>query len=259
MKKIILQGIAFDNKSSFLKGAALAPPLIREYYQSKSSNFYAENGREIGPEIFEDKGDISPKEYFDIESFTLNNLNKNFHVITLGGDHSITYPVLKAFNAVHGPVDILHIDAHSDLYHEFEGDKFSHACPFARIMENGLANKLVQLGVRTMTTHQQEQAKKFNVDVIPAAGFTTSSLPEFNNPIYLSLDMDVFDPAFAPGVSHYEPGGFSSRQVLDLIQNLKVPVLGADIVEYNPSRDINGYTGMLCAKLLKEISAKMLD
>ena len=71
--------------------------------------------------------------------------------------------------------------------------------------------------------------------------------------------MDAFDPAFAPGVSHHEPGGFSSRDVISLIQNIKVPIVGADIVEYNPERDINGMTGMLCAKLLKEIGAAILS
>ncbi len=259
MQKIVLQGISFDDKSSYLKGTAKAPAIIRECYRSPSANFYAENGMEISPEIFEDKNDITPDDYFDIETFTKNNLNDKFSIITLGGDHSITYPVFRAFQAQKGAVDILHIDAHPDLYEEFEGDRYSHACPFARIMEEDLASRLVQIGIRTMTSHQQEQARKYGVEVIPAAGYSRESLPEFKNPLYLSLDMDALDPSFAPGISHYEPGGLTSRQVLDIIQHINVPLLGADIVEYNPSRDINQMTGMLCAKFLKEISAKMLE
>ena len=259
MQKIILQGIAYDEKSSFIRGTAQAPPLIRDCYHSDSANYYAENGMEIHPEIFEDIGDFIPGEYFDIELFTEVNLNKEFNLITLGGDHSITFPVFRAFNKIKGPVDILHIDAHADLYDEFEGDPYSHACPFARIMEEGLSNRLVQVGIRTMTRHQQEQAAKYSVEVIPAAGFSLSALPKFKNPIYLSLDLDALDPAFAPGIAHYEPGGLGSRQVLDLVQQINVPILGADIVEYNPTRDINQMTGMLCAKFLKEISAKMME
>ncbi|MGB5236451.1 MAG: agmatinase family protein [Flavobacteriaceae bacterium] len=259
MQKIVLQGIAYDDKSSFMKGTAQAPPLIRECYHSASANYYAENGMEIIPGIFNDSGDLNPGEYFDVETFTRNNLNKQFNIITLGGDHSITFPVFRAFHELKGPVDILHIDAHADLYDEFEGDRYSHACPFARIMEEGLCSRLVQVGIRTMTRHQHEQAAKFSVEVIPAAGFSQASLPEFKTPLYLSLDMDALDPAYAPGISHYEPGGLTSRQVLDIIQQINVPLVGADIVEYNPTRDINRMTGMLCAKFLKEISAKMLE
>ncbi|NNK76758.1 MAG: agmatinase, partial [Maribacter sp.] len=147
--KIGLQGILYDAKSSFMKGPALAPPLIRKAYQSESANYFSESGLELRPEIWDDKGDYEVKEYFDIEKHTSRNLDQNQPLISLGGDHSITYPVLKAVAKVHGPVNILHIDAHSDLYDEFEGDKYSHACPFARIMEEALANRLVQVGVRT--------------------------------------------------------------------------------------------------------------
>ncbi len=92
-------------------------------------------------------------------------LNFDAKVFTLGGDHSVTFPIIKAYNEKYPKLDILHIDAHSDLYDEFEGDKYSHACPFARIMENGFAVKLVQVGVRTLNTHQAEQADKFNVEI----------------------------------------------------------------------------------------------
>jgi len=177
----------------------------------------------------------------------------------LGGDHSITYPLLKAHHEKYGAVDILHIDAHADLYAIFEEDKYSHACPFARIMENKLAKRLVQIGIRTLSKHQAEQADEFGVEIIQMKDFDANQLPDFKNPIYLSLDMDALDPAFAPGVSHHEPGGLSTREVLRIIQHINVPILGADIVEYNPTRDANKMTAMVCAKLLKEIAAKMLE
>jgi len=258
-KKIILQGISFDEKSSYLRGPALAPPLIREAYNSDSANYFAESGLEIRPELFDDKGDFKIKDYFDIEKITIENLVKDVSLLTLGGDHSITYPILKAINRIYGPVDILHIDAHGDLYDEFEGDTYSHASPFARIMEDGLASRLVQVGIRTLSAHQREQADKYGVEIIEMKDFELAKLPKLENPIYLSLDIDALDPAFAPGISHHEPGGLSTREVLGILQNVKVPIIGADIVEYNPTRDINDMTAVVCAKFLKEIAAKMLE
>ncbi len=257
--KIGLQGILFDAKSSYMKGPALAPPLIRNAYNNDSANYFSESGIELRPDIWDDKGDYEVVDYFDIEKITAKNISKEQPLITLGGDHSITYPILKAVTDFHGPVNILHIDAHSDLYDEFEGDKFSHACPFARIMEEELANRLVQVGVRTLSTHQKGQADKFGVEILAMKDFDIESMPKFNVPIYLSLDIDALDPAFAPGVSHHEPGGLNTRQVLQIIQNIEVPILGADIVEYNPKRDINGVTAMVCAKFLKEIAAKIIE
>jgi agmatinase len=259
MDKISLQGILYDEKSSYLKGPALAPPLIRKAYHSDSANYFAENGIEILPEHFDDKGDFEIEDYFDIEKITAKNLESGRPLITLGGDHSISFPLLKAFHEFNGKVDILHIDAHSDLYHEFEGDPYSHACPFARILENNLANRLVQIGIRTLSSHQKEQADKFAVEIIQMKDFDSTDLPKFENPIYLSLDIDALDPAFAPGVSHHEPGGLSTREVLTIIQNIDVPILGADIVEYNPERDIHDMTAMVSAKFLREIASKIIE
>jgi len=259
MNQITLQGILYDEKSSYLRGPALAPPLIRKAHNSDSANYFAESGLEIRPKLFDDKGDFKIKDYFDVEKITAENLVKDVPLLTLGGDHSITYPILKAINAIYGPVDILHIDSHGDLYDEFEGDKHSHACPFARIMENKLASRLVQVGIRTLSAHQRAQADTYGVKIIEMKDFNPSKLPEFENPIYLSLDIDALDPACAPGVSHHEPGGMTTREVLDIIQNIKVPIVGADIVEYNPTRDINDMTAMVCAKFLKEIAAKMFE
>ena len=258
MQKIQLQGILYDKKSSFLRGPAKAPPLIREAYRSNAFNYFAEDGSQIQPEILLDRGDFNVIEYFDIEHISKSHLKQKIPMITLGGDHSITYPVLKAFHAIHGPLEILHIDAHADLYDTFEGDKYSHACPFARIMEEKLASRLVQVGIRTFSSHQREQAERFGVEVLEMKDYSLDKLPQFRGPLYLSLDIDALDPAFAPGISHHEPGGFNSRQVIEIIQQIKAPMVGADIVEYNPLRDINGVTATLCGKLLKEIAAKML-
>jgi len=259
MRKIIIQGIKFDEKSSFEKGARLAPPLIREVLNCGSMNLFTEKGISIENSLIKDKGDFEISEYFDIEKITTSHINSNSKVFSLGGDHSITFPIIKAHQRKYPKLDILHIDAHCDLYDNYEGDKFSHACPFARIMENGLAVKLVQVGIRTVNTHQKEQAKKFNVEIHQMKNLDLTKIPKFENPLYISLDIDGFDPAFAPGVSHHEPGGLSSRQVIDLIQNLECEIIGADIVEYNPNRDFQNMTAFLAAKMMKEILGKMME
>jgi arginase family enzyme len=159
---------------------------------------------------------------------------------------------------VHPELTILHFDAHPDLYDEFEGDRFSHACPFARIMEEGLASRLVQVGIRTMNGHLQEQATKFGVEVIDMRAWGRGERPAVSGPVYLSLDLDVLDPAFAPGLSHRESGGLSVRDVLDVIQEMSGTLVGADIVECNPVVDPGGLTATVAAKFVKEIAGRML-
>ncbi len=259
MKNIIIQGILFDEKSSMEKGAALAPPIIRKVLHSGYMNLFAENGLSIENDHIDDYGDFTISEYFDIETITLKHLRPENRILTLGGDHSITYPLLKAYHGVYPTIDVLHIDAHADLYDSFEGDRHSHACPFARVMEKGLANRLVQVGIRTLNTHQKDQAEKFQVEIHQMMDLDLKKIPRFKNPVYISLDMDGFDPAYAPGVSHHEPGGLSTRQVIEIIQNINTEVIGADIVEYNPKRDFQKMTAYLGAKMMKEILGKMLE
>ena len=141
--------------------------------------------------------------------------------ICLGGDHSVTYPVLRAMRAQHPKLAILHFDAHSDLYDALDGDRYSHACPFARIMEEGLADRLVQVGIRTMNAHQRSQAERFGVEVNYMKDWDDARIFAFDEPLYVSVDLDVLDPAFAPGLSHREPGGCSVRQLLRVIQTVR--------------------------------------
>jgi arginase len=172
--------------------------------------------------------------------------------------YAVTYPTIKAFHAKYPDLTILHFDAHPDLYDELDGSRHSHACPFARIMEEELVRRLVRVGVRTINSHQLAQAGKFGVEVITMRNLEHFAELKFEGPLFISLDVDVLDPAFAPGISHYEPGGMSVRDVLRCIQGLKVHIVGADIVEYNPTRDVHGQTATVCGKFLKEISAAIL-
>jgi agmatinase len=258
-KRIGIVGIPFDEKSSFLRGAAQGPDKIRESLNDGSSSFVTESGIELLEDNhFVDLGNIEVRNYLeDIESGITHALSQESKLITLGGDHSIAYPIIKAYQKQYPVLNILQFDAHTDLYDEFEGDPFSHACPFARIMEQDLAQSLTQVGIRVLSNHQKEQQQRFGVNILTMRDWVNGIRPILNGPVYISLDLDVFDPGFAPGISHHEPGGMSPREVIELILNIDVPILGADIVELNPSRDHHGMTGMLAAKLLKELIGKM--
>jgi agmatinase len=258
--RLALIGFCSDENSSFLRGAADAPPLIRAALFSDASNMWTESGVHLGADntLF-DAGDLSPSSGDDIETAVSALLDRGLRPLVLGGDHSITYPIIKAASRVHPALSILHFDAHPDLYHDFRGKALSHASPFARIMEGKLVERLVQVGIRTMNGHQRQQAETFGVEVIEMKDLTDDFEPAFDTPVYVSVDMDALDPAFAPGVSHREPGGLTTRQVIRLIQSINAPVVGADIVEFNPKMDPTGITAIVCAKILKELAAKMLD
>ncbi len=260
MPKVLLCGIPYDAKSSFLRGAALAPAYIRATLHNGSSNYFAENGVDILSEKrWEDAGDLPIQNYFDIHPQIKKRLHPTQSLITLGGDHSISYPVVKAHAEIFGKFDILHFDAHTDLYEEYEGDRYSHACPFARILEEQLAERLVQVGIRTLTHPQRQQAARYGVEMITMQALHRLQELTFERPLYISIDLDGFDPAFAPGVSHHEPGGLSPREVTNFLYQLKVPIIGADIVEYNPTRDLSNITAALAAKLIKELSGIILQ
>ena len=261
---VAILGIPLDENSSFLRGAALAPPRIREALWSESSNSWTELGVDLGSEPqLEDLGDLTlstgAAAIAEIEAAVDAALSRGARVLSLGGDHSVTYPILRAYARAYPRLTILHFDAHPDLYDEFEGNRFSHASPFARIMEEGLAARLVQIGIRTMSGPQMVQVERFGVEVVDMRRFRPGLTLELEGPVYVTVDLDAFDPAFAPGVSHHEPGGLTTRDVVDVILGVEAPIVGADVVEYNPTRDVVGITGMLAAKLAKELAGRMLE
>lgn len=261
--KLGIVGFRYDENSSFMRGSADAPPLIREAFFSESSNLWSETGEDLSqPHIFFDAGDVLPTVEKDmmvaIEDSIEHLLSNQLHPLSLGGDHSITYPIIRAVSKRYPSLSILHFDAHPDLYDEFQGNRYSHASPFARIMEEKLVQRLVQVGIRTINRHQREQATRFGVEVYEMKNWRDDLEFNFETPIYISVDLDGLDPAYAPGVSHREPGGLSTRQVIDLIHRVTQPVVGADIVEFNHRMDSGNTTAMVCAKILKEISGLML-
>jgi arginase len=260
--RIGVLGVAYDEHSSYLRGPADAPPLIRDAFYSDSTNLWSEDGTDLGDEgAFVDAGDIAPSQdgdmFADISAAVTRLLDHDLRPLCLGGDHAVTFPIVRAVSHVHPRLSLLHFDAHPDLYDAYEGNRRSHASSFARIMEGALVERLVQVGIRTMNGHQRQQAERFGVEVIEMRDWRDDLRLEFDTPVYVSFDMDCLDPAFAPGVSHWEPGGLTTRQVLRVIQSPEAPIVGGDIVEFNPRVEAP-ITAMTAAKVFKELAAAML-
>lgn len=261
--KIAVMGIPYDANSSFEKGPAEAPAAIRKVFLEGSLN----KGTELGVDLRDNPrltqlADVevqSPERFVrDIETAVKQHLANSMRLVSIGGDHSVTYPILRGYHAHFPNLTIVHIDAHSDLYHEFKGNRHSNACPFARIMEEGLCKRLIQIGIRTLTPHQEEQIERFGVECQEMRFFAANQKLDIEGDVYLSVDIDGIDPAFAPGVSHREPGGLTTRNVINIIHQLKGHLVGADIVEFNPRRDIDGMTAQVATKLVKETLGSML-
>jgi agmatinase len=260
-----LLGVPYDGASSYQRGAALGPAAIRAGLRNPSSNSWTEDAIDVAAlGIVEDRGDLDFGDIEDggrvrseIETGVRALLDAGGRPVILGGDHSISYPVLRALGPRHPGLSVLHFDAHSDLYDEFEGDRYSHACPFARVMEEGLVARLVQIGIRTLTRSQIEQIARFGVEVHPMRGWSGPIHPSFEGPVYVSLDLDALDPAYIAGIAHPEPGGLSVRDIIAMIQRLSGVLVGADVVELNPLNDPSPRSGLVAAKLVKELVARM--
>jgi agmatinase len=261
--RIQMLGLPSDVNSSYRRGAADGPRAIRRAWRryAEFGNPATEGGLEIGAQLqLVDLGDVPVGELaddHDVIARAAADAASHGPLLSLGGDHSVTFPVVAGLARVHGPLNLLHFDAHPDLYDDYEGNPRSHASPFARIMERGLARRLVQVGVRTWNAHNRDQACRFGVDVVGWDDFAPGRVPIPDGPLYVSIDLDALDPAFAPGVSHPEPGGLSVREIVSVLSRIRTRVVGGDVVELNPAQDVGDATAIVAVKLLKELAGAM--
>jgi agmatinase len=257
-------GVPFDEKSCYMKGVSKGPQAIRAASPGEAMNPWTESGVNLEEETnIVDLGDLDVSgSFWDVFAITEQRvcdiLEKDAVPIVLGGDHSLSYPIIKAFASKYEHLDILDFDAHPDLYEELYGDRYSHGCPFARIVEEGLVDNLVQVGIRAATGQHREMAAKHGIRMIEMKDTDQARGLEFANPLYISFDVDALDPAFAPGVSHHEAGGLSTRQVIDILQKLKGTIVGMDVVEVNPDRDPVGITASAAVKIIMEVIGKIV-
>ena len=204
--------------------------------------------------------DIITDSYRDI-------LRHNCIPLTLGGDHTLTYPILRAIKEKHGPVALLHIDAHADINDEMFGEKIAHGTPFRRAVDDGLLlnDKVFQIGLRG-TGYSPDDfnwSRDQGFTVIPAEECWHKSLTPLmadvqkkigDAPVYLTYDIDSLDPAFAPGTGTVEIGGLTIWQALEIIRGCAgLNTVGADLVEVSPPYDLSGNTALVGANLLYEM------
>ncbi len=258
---VCLLGLAWDASSSHSRGPALAPAQVHALLSSDASSAYSISGVAIGDCLTAAEFPALPSNAAEARAAigvaVTQIIEGGRRPLSIGGDHSVSYPILKVLAERHGPLNILHIDAHPDLYDILDGDRYSHACPFRRSVEDGCVNRLVQVGIRSATPEQRAFAVKRGITMLGADQWQDIPYEDLAAPLYISIDLDGIDPAFAPGVSHPEPGGLSSREVLSILAKVDQRPVGADIVELNPERDIGLLTAHLAARLAKELAAKM--
>jgi arginase len=259
---ISLLGFAWDASSSYARGAALAPSVVRGLLFSEASSPYSIDGVDLadafGDRHFPDLPEDAAEARAIINATVSAAIKAGRRPLSIGGDHSVTYPILSAVKAAHGPVNVLHVDAHPDLYEELGGDRWSHACPFARALDDGCIANLVQVGIRSATPEQRARSAAAGGVMLGADACDRVPWERLQGPVYVSIDLDGLDPAFAPGVSHPEPGGLSTRELLTLIARVPGEIVGADVVELNPERDIGMLTAGVAVRLVKELAARML-
>lgn len=261
MKKTRILGFEWDASSSHSRGPALGPTVVKRLLSSEASSSFSTDLIDMREAI---EGYVVPPLPEDgaaarkiITATVAECLAAGHAPLSIGGDHSVTYPILKAIRGKFGPINLLHIDAHPDLHADYEGDPYSHASPFARAHEDGLIARHAVVGVRCWDPGSREQAKKYGVTILRADQVDEVPAEIFAGPLYMSIDLDGFDPAFAPGVSHPEPGGLSTLDVLKLIRRIKGPLIGADVVELNPERDFQMTTARVVVRLIKELAGKV--
>jgi len=260
--RYIITGIPYDKTSSFRKGAVKAPKQIRE----ASWNFETyniENNVDISDIKIHDYGDLlvenqTPGNMIkNVKKHFQKILSKNKFPITIGGEHSITPSIVYAF-----PKDIavLSLDAHIDYRNEYENEKYNHACAIRRISDHIDVDNIAVLGIRSAEKEEFEEAKKDKLFYKTSKDIREKGIEEIlkqtkkhlkDRPLYLTLDIDVIDPAYAPGTSTPEPFGLTPFEIMDCIDFFSKQIIGFDIVEVCPSYD-NGETSILAAKIIRK-------
>lgn len=260
--RIVFVGLPDDSKSTFLRGPAEGPDRIRSAYDGRCYNPACESGADLEGRVA-DLGDIPSGDTWAETRVGYANcvrqlLSEGRTPFFAGGDHAVTVPLVEGLDVLKEAVHVVQLDAHPDLYDSFEDDPASHACVAARILEMEHVASLTQIGVRTLNAAQGPVAERHRgrLRIFGAREVGTDAVELRHLPsdalVYVTLDMDVFDPGFAPGVSHPVPGGLAPRQALDFLQNGAWRLAAMDVVETNPARDFNDCTAVLAARLLHE-------
>jgi len=272
---IAVVGIPFDSGVTYRPGARFGPSHIRQ--SSRLLRPYNPSV-EVEPFRFQqvvDAGDIAANPFdvteaiHQIEAGAMSLMGKGQGLIALGGDHTISFPLLRAMKNVYGPIALVHFDAHLDTWPTYFGAPFTHGTPFRRASEEGLFDprRSAHVGIRGSlygTTDLSEDAA-MGFQMINCLEVDRVGIPAIierlrgqieDHPTYVSIDIDVLDPAFAPGTGTPEVAGLSSRELVAIVRGfLGANVVGADVVEVSPAYDHAEITGIAAANLAYEFMA----
>lgn len=271
--QVLVVGVPFDSGVTYRPGARFGPAHIRQ-----SSRLLRPYNPALDSEPFRnaqvvDAGDLACNPFHieqaltQIESGIGGLLGAGRRVVVLGGDHTVALPVLRALHRVHGPVALVHFDSHLDTWNTYFGEPYTHGTPFRRASEEGLIVKgcSAHVGIRGSLYDRADLSDDEelgftlvaarDLDTIGVGGVIERVLARVGSrPVYLSIDIDVLDPAFAPGTGTPEAGGLSSRELLAIIRGLReARLVGADVVEVAPAYDHAEITGIAAANLIYEI------
>jgi agmatinase len=271
-----IYGIPFDGAASVGKGTAEAPDRLR--FLSKNLPGTTDEGVILSDNFFVyDAGDIELdlnwERFFGTLRKDAQKLMTDKFTLFLGGDHSVSIPLLEAFRETYRSkkIGVIHFDCHADLMDEYEGSKWSHACPLRRFLEmDGVnAKDLAQVGLRSYEAEEIHFINNNPIHVYHASKVERLGVQKVTeeliqlyktyDAIFITTDIDVLDPAFAPGTGTPEGGGLATRQMMYMIKNLiqNLPVKAMDLVEISPPRDINDITSWAGLKIIYEIFAAL--
>lgn len=266
-------GVPFDIGTSNRPGARLAPRQIRDESRMLRPYNMATRAAPFSSLQVADIGDVPintfnlQKSMAIIESFYDQVLEHDCRPLTLGGDHTIALPILRAMRKKYGPVGLIHVDAHADVNEHMFGEEIAHGTPFRRAVEEGLldCNRVVQIGLRGTgyAADDFDWSRDQGFRVIPAEECWNRSLTSLmeevrekigRGPVYISFDIDGIDPAYAPGTGTVEIAGLTVPQALEIIRgSWGLDIVGGDLVEISPPYDPTGNTALLGANLLYEM------
>jgi len=252
--KISIFGVPYDGTTCFRPGTRFGPAGIR-FFSGNLETYSPFLDKDLEDVDFIDAGDVDVPASSEGMVRTVYSFMRNIDIpVMLGGEHSVTFPVVKALKERYENLTVVHFDAHADLRDVYSGTVYSHACVMRRILELGC--EIVHVGVRSGT------AEEFNlIRENPLLNLIEiKRLPEVlkdKQNVYLSIDIDYFDPAFAPGTGTPEPCGGVPVEFFPIIYNFPpVNVVGFDVVEVSPPYDFSGITQMLAAKIVRELILK---
>jgi agmatinase len=270
---VAIVGVPFDAGVSYRPGARFGPGHIRESSRLLRPYNPAADVSPFATQQVADAGDLGVNPFSigeavaAIERGARGLLERVPRLLTLGGDHTIALPLLRAVNAVHGPIAVVHFDAHLDTWDTYFGAAYTHGTPFRRAFEEGLLDQegCLHVGIRGPLYDAEDLVRDADVGfrVVQATEVEqlgTGGIIEAiaarvgDRPVYVSVDIDVLDPAFAPGTGTPEAGGLTSRELLAVLRSFaRLNLVGADIVEVAPAYDHAQITGIAAAHVGYEL------